>query len=113
MSGFAKMAVTVPAATYEAVERVRRRLGKSRSAAVAIALHEWLRGMETSDADRRYIEAYGRQPERVDEVRAIAAQATAHWEPWEAAEVPRGGRAHVRAPRKRPRAGSPRRRAPR
>lgn len=86
MSAYTKMAVTVPTATYEAVERVRRRLGKSRSAAVALALQEWLRGPEVSDADRQYIEAYLRQPERIDEVRAIAAQATAHWEPWVEAE---------------------------
>jgi hypothetical protein len=33
-----------------------------------------------SEADRRYMEAYLRQPERVDDVRAIAAQATAQWE---------------------------------
>ena len=82
MRTYTKIAVIVPMATYEAVERVRRRLGKSRSAAVALALQEWLRGLEVSDADRRYIEAYLRQPERVDEVRAIAAQATVHWEPW-------------------------------
>lgn len=103
MSRCTKIAVTVPTATYEAVERVRRRLGKSRSATVALALHEWLRRLEVSDADRRYIEAYLRQPERVDEVRAIAAQATAHWEPWtEAAPRARGPRAaHRRGPARR------------
>ena len=81
MSAYTKIAVTVPAATWEAVERVRRRLGKSRNAAVALALQEWLRGLEEGDADQRYIEEYLRQPECIEEVRAIAAQATAHWEP--------------------------------
>lgn len=82
MSACTKIAVTVPTETYEAVERVRQRLGKSRSATITLALQEWLRGLEVSDADRRYMEAYLRQPERVDEVRATAALATAHWEPW-------------------------------
>jgi len=82
MSTCTKIAVTVPTETYEAVERVRQRLGKSRSATITLALQEWLRGLEVSDADRRYMEAYLRQPERVDDVRAIAALATAHWEPW-------------------------------
>jgi hypothetical protein len=102
MSSSAKIAVTVPTATYEAMERVRRRLGKSRSAAVSLALQEWLRGLEVSDADRRYIEAYARQPERVDEVRAITAQATAHWEPW--GEVrPRAPSPRVERQARRPR----------
>lgn len=107
MSAYAKIAVTVPTATYEAVERVRRRLGKSRSAAVALALQEWLRGLEVSDADQRYIEAYLRQPERVDEVRSIAAQATAHWEPWVE------GEAQARGPHVERRRGHARRRAAR
>jgi hypothetical protein len=107
MSSFAKIAVTVPTATYEAVERVRRRLGQSRSATVAIALQEWLRGLEVSDADRRYIEAYARQPERVDEVRAIAAQGTAHWEPW--GEAP----PRARSPRVERQGRRPRKRASR
>jgi len=107
MSSFAKIAVTVPTATFEAVERVRRRLGQSRSATVAIALQEWLRGLEVSDADRRYIEAYARQPERVDEVRAVAAQATAHWEPWGEA------RSRARKPRVEHPRGHPRKRASR
>ena len=110
MSTCTKIAVTVPTSTYDAVERVRRRLGKSRSAAVAIALHEWLRGLEASEADRRYIEAYLRQPERVDEVRAIAAQATAHWAPWESGKADRSRAREPREPRRR---GLTRRRASR
>jgi hypothetical protein len=107
---FTKIAVTVPTSTYDAVERIRRRLGKSRSAAVAIALHEWLHGLETSEADRRYIEAYLRQPERVDEVRAVAAQATAHWEPWGSGKA---DHSRAREPREQDRRARARRRASR
>jgi hypothetical protein len=79
----AKFAVTVPAETYAAMERARRKLGKSRSATVALAIEEWLRGLEASEADRRYVEAYLRQPEEVDDVRAVSAQATSHWSSWQ------------------------------
>jgi hypothetical protein len=45
MSRFTKIAITVPTTTFDALERARRRLGKTRSAAVALALEEWLRGL--------------------------------------------------------------------
>lgn len=99
MSASVKIAITVPAATYAAVERVRRRLGKSRSAAVALALEEWLRSVDLSDADRRYIEAYRRRPETLDELDALAAQATSHWSAWEPGRASRA--ADSRAPRAR------------
>ena len=85
MTGFTKIAVTVPTATYTVVERLRRRLGKSRSAVVALALEEWIRIADISDDDRRYAEAYLRIPESsaaLAEIRALAAQATAHWQTW-------------------------------
>jgi hypothetical protein len=82
MTAFTKIAVTVPTATYTVVERVRRRLGKSRSAVVALALEEWSRAADLMEADRRYAEGYLRIPEAVDEIRAVAAQATSYWQPW-------------------------------
>jgi len=78
-----KIAISVPATTFAAVERVRRRLGKSRSAAVSLALEEWLRNIDMTDADRRYIEGYRRRPEALDEIAAVAAQSTASWAAWE------------------------------
>jgi hypothetical protein len=96
MSAFTKIAVTVPTETYEVIEKLRRRLGKSRSAVVALALEEWARGADVSDADRRYAEGYLRSPERVDEVQAVATQATSHWSRW----AP-GPPSHVAEPRKR------------
>jgi hypothetical protein len=85
MTGFTKIAVTVPTETYAVLERLRLRLGKSRSAVVTFALQEWIRSADVSDADRRYIEGYLRMPETADEVRAIAAQAAhavSHWDTW-------------------------------
>jgi hypothetical protein len=83
MRACVKIAITVPAATLAEVERVRRRMGKTRSAVVSLALEEWLRSVDLSDADRRYIEGYRRRPEAIDEVAAVAAQATSSWGAWE------------------------------
>lgn len=83
---FTKIAVTVPTETYAVVERLRRRLGKSRSAVVALALEEWIRGVDLAEADRRYVEGYLRAPEDVDEIAAVAAQATSHWSSWSPGE---------------------------
>lgn len=79
---FTKIAVTVPTETYAVVERLRRRLGKSRSAVVALALEEWVRAADLAEADRRYVEGYLRTPEAVDEIGAVAAQATSYWGSW-------------------------------
>ena len=79
---FTKIAVTVPTETYAVVERLRRRLGKSRSAVVALALEEWVRAVDLAEADRRYVEGYLRTPEAVDEIGAVAAQATSYWSSW-------------------------------
>ena len=86
---FTKIAVTVPTETYAVVERLRRQLGKSRSAVVALALEEWIRAIDVAEADRRYVDGYLRTPETpeaVDEVRAVAAQATASWGSWSPGE---------------------------
>jgi len=99
MKACVKIAVSLPTATFAAVERVRRRMGKSRSAAVAIALEEWLRTLDLSDADRRYIEGYRRRPESLDEITAVTAQATSTWGAWEPGKASRA--AEPRAARAR------------
>ncbi|HEX7843802.1 MAG TPA: hypothetical protein VF469_40285 [Kofleriaceae bacterium] len=113
---FTKIAVTVPTETYAVVERLRRRLGKSRSAVVALALEDWVRSADGAEADRRYVEGYLRTPEAMDEIDAVAAQATAHWDawapgppatsPWETWSA--GAPSRAAEPRAEPRAGRPR-----
>lgn len=78
-----KVTVSIPAPTLEAVERARRRLRKTRSAVVSEALAEWLRSRELSEADRRYAEAYLKQPERDGTTAHVAAAAAAEWERWD------------------------------
>jgi hypothetical protein len=101
MSRFTKIAVTVPTPTYQAVERSRKRLGKSRSATVALALEEWLRGLEAGEADRRYVEGYLRTPEAIDVIDAVAADATAAWGPWVPGKPSRAAEARASRPRKK------------
>jgi hypothetical protein len=83
----AKIAVTVPQETLAAVEKRRRVLGLSRSAAVTAALDAWLMDVTMTAEERRYLVAYLRAPETVAELkdgRAVAAAAAAAWEPWDA-----------------------------
>lgn len=111
MSSFTKIAVTVPTETYAVVERLRRRLGKSRSAVVALALEDWVRSADVAEADRRYVEGYLRTPEAMDEINAVAAQATSHWNTWSPGEPSRAAepRAEARPRRRSPRSGAPKR----
>ena len=82
MSAFKKIAVTMPAETYKALERARGRLGKSRSEVVAAAVTEWLRGLDANETRRRYVDAYLRVPES-RELEGVVAAATAGWSSWE------------------------------
>ena len=83
MKNVAKVAVSLPAKTLRDLDAARRRLGRSRSAIVSEAVNGWLAAQgEPSDEDRRYVEAYLRQPENAVEAGAIAAAATSQWEPW-------------------------------
>ena len=83
MSGFKKIAVTVPDDTYRALEKARDRMGKSRSEVVAFAIKEWLRGLEAGAARRKYVQGYLRQPE-IDGDHELVAASTADWPSWEA-----------------------------
>ena len=69
----AKIAVSVPSALFEEVERVRRRKGLTRSAVVERGLRAWLRAHRDADRVRAYVEAYRRHPESDDEVAEAAA----------------------------------------
>jgi len=84
MTAFKKVAVSIPAETYRSLEKARGQLGKTRSEVVAVAVKEWLRGLEAGEASRRYVDGYLRLPERAaaDDV-AITAAATADWSTWE------------------------------
>jgi metal-responsive CopG/Arc/MetJ family transcriptional regulator len=79
----ARFTVSVPADTLASVERARRQLRKTRSAVVSEALAQWLSSRNVSDADRRYAEAYLRQPEGTGLAEAVASAAVQEWDRWE------------------------------
>jgi transcriptional regulator of met regulon len=79
----ARVTVSVPADTLASVERTRRQLRKTRSAVVSEALVQWLNSRNVPDADRRYAEAYLRQPERVALGEGVATAAVQEWDRWE------------------------------
>ncbi len=83
MQNVAKVAVSLPRRTLERLDRVAKGLQRTRSAAVTAAIEAWLRANEVTEENRRYAEAYLREPERLEEVAAVGAAAVAAWEPWE------------------------------
>jgi transcriptional regulator of met regulon len=83
MKNVAKVAVSVPTNTLKSLERARRRLRMTRSAVVTEAIERWLAAEQIGEDDKRYVEGYLRQPERSDEVAAIAGSVVRGWEPWE------------------------------
>jgi metal-responsive CopG/Arc/MetJ family transcriptional regulator len=71
----AKIAVSLPAELYRALEAARRRSGHSRSAAVQEAVREWLRSHARAELVREYEEGYRRSPESAAESEAALATA--------------------------------------
>ena len=79
-----KVAVSLPKEQFRRIEKRRRLLKVSRSAAVREALSGWLRSLEEQEAVRAYIEGYRRRPESRKNLRAMqqaSAEALAH-EAW-------------------------------
>ena len=70
-----KVAVSLPADLYKAVEQARKKSGKSRSAAMQDALRHWLKQQEQAILIREYEAGYRRKPEGKREVKAAAAAA--------------------------------------
>lgn len=58
-----KVAVSLPKEEFRLVERRRRQLKLSRSAAVARAIAQWLHASEEDQRVRQYMEGYRRSPE--------------------------------------------------
>jgi metal-responsive CopG/Arc/MetJ family transcriptional regulator len=83
MKSVAKIGFSIPVETLRSLERVRGQLKSSRSAAITEAIEQWLASYEVTAADAKYARGYLRVPEAVAESSAVAAAATATWEPWE------------------------------
>ncbi len=70
-----KVAVSLPDNLYRAVERARKKSGKSRSAAMQDALHHWPRQQQQAVLILEYEAGYQKKPESKQEVKAAEASA--------------------------------------
>jgi len=70
-----KVAISIPGPLYQAVERVRRASGKSRSAVIQDALRHWLEQQAHAVLVREYVAGYRRKPEGRREIKAAEAAA--------------------------------------
>lgn len=66
-----KIATSLPAAQFDDVERLRRRLGLKRSQVVQEALSLWLSARSTGERCEQYLKGYLRHPEDAAEARAL------------------------------------------
>lgn len=73
--GATKIAISMPADLARAVERIRKRSGKSRSAIVQDALRHWLTEQDRTELVREYEAGYRRSPETRREIKAAEAAA--------------------------------------
>ena len=70
-----KVAVSIPSGLFQAVERVRKATGKSRSTIVQDALRHWLDSQAQAGLVREYEAGYRRMPEGRREIKAAEAAA--------------------------------------
>jgi metal-responsive CopG/Arc/MetJ family transcriptional regulator len=71
----AKIAISLPDELYRALEGVRRKSGKTRSAVVQEAVRDWLHRQLRGDLVREYEAGYRRRPESSEEIEAALATA--------------------------------------
>ena len=70
-----KVAVSIPSGLYQAIERVRKVSGRSRSAIIQDALRHWLNSQAHATLVREYEAGYRREPEGRREIKAAEAAA--------------------------------------
>jgi metal-responsive CopG/Arc/MetJ family transcriptional regulator len=70
-----KVAVSIPDDLFRAIEKARKRSGRSRSAVMQDALRHWLHHQAQAVLVREYEAGYRRRPERRREVKAAEAAA--------------------------------------
>lgn len=63
-----KTAVSLPAETYLKAEKIRKKIGKSRSALIALALSQLIKKIEIRETEARDNAAYKRNPPTAAEI---------------------------------------------
>lgn len=75
-----KTAVSLPAETYHKAEKLRKKLGKSRSAMIADALDKMIKETEIKEAEERDAAAYKTNPETAAEHRGWEKRVAEAWD---------------------------------
>ena len=74
-----KTAVSLPAETYQKAEKLRKKMGKSRSQMIADALAGVIKVEETREKEARDTAAYLKHPDTDEEVAEATAKTEAAW----------------------------------
>jgi metal-responsive CopG/Arc/MetJ family transcriptional regulator len=74
-----KTAVSLPAEIYNKVEKIRKKMDKSRSEMVADALCKMIKEIENRERDQREIAAYKKHPETREEITEAMAATEDAW----------------------------------
>lgn len=77
-----KVAVSIPGDLYRAVERSRKKSGKSRSTIVQDALRRWLKEQKEAREAVIYLNGYSRLPESRREIKEAETMARDSWAEW-------------------------------
>ncbi len=85
MPNAVKVAISLPPAIFDSLEKERRRRGESRSEFFRQAVQAFLRDLREKKDVQRYVQGYLDQPESASEVREVSSasyEALAE-EPWD------------------------------
>jgi metal-responsive CopG/Arc/MetJ family transcriptional regulator len=63
-----KIAISLPKQDYQLLEKIRQRLGISRSAMIDKALYFWLKRRQEEELIKKYEDSYRKKPENVSEI---------------------------------------------
>lgn len=66
-----KIGISLPKKHFEAIEKIRKKLGLDRSAVIDLAIQHWLKAQKEAKLVQEYIEGYKRKPESIDELKAM------------------------------------------
>ena len=85
MPNAVKVAISLPPAIFQTIEKERRKRGESRSEFFRQAVQAFLRDLKERRDVERYVQGYLEQPETADEVREVSAVSSAALaeEPWD------------------------------
>jgi len=68
-----KVAISLPKEKYQAVEKMRKKVRKTRSALVSEALSLWLEEARKKELIKRYIAGYKQHPESTEDAKLATA----------------------------------------